>query len=94
MITFTKDVVPILVSYGLIVGLILFWHHFMKRLVPADGPADAPAWKPPKFKDEPPLHRALTWMCGILFVGLIIEGAATFAYILLVHGIMQGAPLR
>jgi len=88
--TFIEDGVPVLIAYGLVVAIVVFWYKFMSRLVPPDGPADAPAWQPPQFKDEPPLHRLLTWMCGFLFVGLIIEGALTFAYILLVHGIMQG----
>ena len=88
--TFAKDYLPLLIAYALIAGIIYFWHCFMSRLVPPEGPADAAPWQPPQFKDEPPLHRLLTWMCGVLFVGLILEGALTFAYIMTVHGIMHG----
>lgn len=88
--TFTHDTLPIIVSYLIVLGLIIFWYQFMKHLVPPDESADAPIMEPPTFSQEPWLHRFLTWVCGFLFIGLIIEGAATFAYILTVHGIMIG----
>lgn len=88
--TFTGDILPILIAYLIVLGLITFWYQFMKHMVPPDESADAPIMEPPAFKEEPRLHRILTWICGFLFIGLIIEGAATFAYILTAHGIMTG----
>lgn len=80
---------PIVMAYGIAAAWVVFWHHVMKRLVPGEG-KDLPlvSYTIP-FKHEPPLHKGLTWFCGFLFVGLIIQGTFTLIVILTRYGVQQ-----
>lgn len=85
-----EEIWPIAMAYGIAMAWIVFWHHVMKRLVPAEGGGERPLvpYTMP-FQDEPPLHKALTWFCGFLFVGLIIQGTFTLIVILSRYGVLQ-----
>lgn len=63
-------------GYLISFALIVLWHNVLKRLEAGAGDPSLPMvpYKKP-FKEEPLLHRLLTWMCGALFVGLMLEGA-------------------
>jgi hypothetical protein len=85
-----NEIWPIPMAYAIALAWIVFWHHVMKRLEAGEGDPDQPLvpYSMP-FKEEPVLHRALTWFCGFLFAGLIVQGTFTLIVILTRYGVQQ-----
>ena len=63
-------------------AILACWQFLASRLVPGSGPVVAT----PAPEAEPALHRALTWVCSFLLVGLMIEATGTIIVILLRYG--------